>query len=250
MSAARRELRIGTSGWSYPHWRGGFYPEGLRDCDRLAFYAEHFDAAEINNTFYQLPEAKSLRQWRDTVPHGFVFAVKASRFITHMKKLRDPRRSFSRFWRRIRTLDDRLGPVLFQLPPRWRYDGPRLAAFLASLPGEFRYAFEFRDRSWLNEECYALLAEHEAALCTYHLAGFRSPRRLTTDLAYVRLHGPAAAYQGRYDGRTLGGWARVLRRWRDEGTSVYCYLDNDQKAYAAGDALRLRSMTGRRRARR
>jgi uncharacterized protein YecE (DUF72 family) len=240
-------VRIGTSGWSYDHWAGRFYPDSLPAKDRLAFYAGRLGSAEINSTFYRLPAAPVLRRWRDSVPGDFVFAVKASRYITHMKKLNDPAEALGRFLRRIAVLGDTLGPVLFQLPPNWRFDAGRLAAFLTKLrarPGKQRYAFEFRDRSWLNESCYRLLADHGAALCLYHLAGFRSPRIITAGFTYVRLHGPGEAYRGRYDGRTLRGWARLIDRWRADGLDVYCYFDNDAAAHAPGDALRLRGMLG------
>jgi hypothetical protein len=137
--------RIGTSGWSYDHWTGPFYPEGLPADRRLAHYATRLDCAEINNTFYSLPSVQTLAQWRDCVPEDFRFAVKASRYITHMKKLKDPDTGLGKFLPRIEGLGDRLGPILFQLPPKWRFDADRLAAFLDALPDGHRYALEFRD---------------------------------------------------------------------------------------------------------
>ncbi len=239
------EIRIGTSGWSYDHWSGPFYPDSLPARRRLQFYARRLPTVEINNSFYQLPSKATLETWRSTTPGGFVFSVKASRYITHMKKLKDPADSLERFMTRVRVLGNRLGPVLFQLPPAWRFDSQRLQNFLARLDTRRqRFAFEFRDHSWLNDTCFGLLAEHGAALCMYHLAGFRSPRKLTADFTYVRLHGPGDAYQGAYDGRTLRGWADVMGRWASDGVDVYCYFDNDEAGHAPGDALRLAGMLG------
>lgn len=194
---------------------------------------------EINNTFYRLPERRTLAVWRDSVPRDFVFAVKASRYLTHMKKLAAPAAAVRRFFRRIEALGDKLGPVLFQLPPRWYCDVPRLTAFLDTLPGGLRYAFEFRDRSWLTDAVYDVLTRRNAALCIYDLAGFQCPKRVTADFAYVRLHGPVAAYCGCYSPRALAGWARTLRRWAADGLEAYCYFDNDEAAYAARNALEL-----------
>ncbi len=235
---ARRSGRIliGTSGWSYPHWRGPFYPRDVSHQPQLAFYAKHFESVEINSTFYRLPERKALRAWHDAVPGNFVFAVKASRFITHMKKLKTPAAALGSFFRRIDTLGDKLGPVLFQLPPRWRCNRERLVSFLSSLSRDFRYAFEFRDPSWLTPEIYDLLARQDAALCIYELAGYRSPSVITSKLVYIRLHGPEGPYQGCYNRRALASWARKIRAWSAEGRSVCCYFDNDQLGYAALNA--------------
>ena len=234
---------IGTSGWSYAHWRGPFYPPGLPHPAQLAFYAGCFRSVEINSTFYRLPERKMLKAWHDTVPGDFVFAVKASRFITHMKKLKAPARTLSRFVTRIETLGDKLGPVLFQLPPRWHCNPGRLKSFLPLLSRTFRYAFEFRDRTWFVPEVYDLLAAHNSAFCLYELGGFRSPSIVTSRLVYVRLHGPDAPYRGCYDARTLARWAKKIKAWSAEGRSVCCYFDNDHLGYAATNALELSRLT-------
>ncbi|MGQ9687812.1 MAG: DUF72 domain-containing protein [Desulfobaccales bacterium] len=239
-------LHIGTSGWHYDHWRGPFYPEGLPPKEFLTFYQRYFHTVEINNSFYRLPSAKALATWRDSVPPGFVFAVKGSRFITHMKKLREPQRSLAPFVERLQVLGDRLGPILFQLPPRWGFNGERLRAFLAALPPEYRYALEFRDPSWLQAKAYRLLEEYRAACCIYEFAGFRSPRQVTADFVYIRLHGPGGAYQGCYDRRTLAGWAEAISAWTAQGLPVFCYFDNDEAGFAAQNALELQNLlTGR-----
>jgi len=235
-------VHVGTSGWNYNHWAGPFYPEDLPQHRWLDYYAERFRSVEVNNTFYQLPHKDTLRQWYQTVPDDFLFAVKASRYITHMKKLKEPRESLARFLDAVRVLEDKLGPILFQLPPRWHFNGDRLASFLDLLPDDLRYTFEFRDESWVNEETYKLLREKGAAFCIYELAGYLSPREVTADLAYVRLHGPGDKYQGDYSDQTLSDWAGTCRDWAAQGREVWCYFDNDQAGFAAQNALRLQEM--------
>jgi len=208
----------------------------------LGFYCRHFQSVEINNSFYHLPHEATLEHWRDNTPAGFVFSVKASRYITHMKKLNDPKQSLSALLERVKSLGDKLGPLLFQLPPNWRYNHERLSCFLDSLSSEFRYAFEFRDQSWLNAQCYELLARHGAAFCIYELDGFLCPREVTADFVYVRLHGPDGPYQGDYDRQTLAGWAGAFSTWSSQGRSIYCYFDNDEAGYAAKNAKALQSM--------
>lgn len=233
---------IGTSGWSYDHWDGPFYPKDLPAGDRLAHYAGQFTTVEINTRFYHLPGAGVVDHWRDTVPANFVFSAKASRYITHMKKLNDPYETVPPFMERIDRLGDRLGPILFQLPPRWHVDPERLAAFLEYLDRRHRYAFEFRDPSWFDKKVQHVLGKHDAAFCIYDLNGRMSPKTITTDFVYVRLHGPAAAYQGSYDSRTLSGWAGAFSTWSRQGRAVYCYFDNDQHGHAVLNALRLKHM--------
>lgn len=237
------KIHIGTSGWNYDHWRGPFYPEELPVHQWLDYYSERFHTVEVNNTFYQLPKKSTFRQWREASPEGFLFAVKASRYITHMKKLKEPKESLFNFLENVRLLEDKLGPILFQLPPNWKFNEERLASFLELLPGEFQYTFEFRDQRWINERTYQLLRENNIAFCIYELAGYLSPREATADLVYLRLHGPGDKYQGKYNRATLGEWADTFRQWTDQGKEVYCYFDNDQLGYAAMNALELREMT-------
>src|SRR5215216_524684 len=233
---------VGTSGWHYDHWEGPFYPPNLSDKAFLVYYAGRFGTTEINNSFYRLPERKTLLQWRDMVPEGFVFSVKASRYLTHMKKLKDPREPLERLLDRVGVLEDKLGPILFQLPPRWRSNPERLEGFLKILPEGQRYAFEFRDPSWFDDEIYELLVKRKASFCVYDLDGKTSPKEITADFAYVRLHGPDGPYRGRYGAERLAGWAGTFSAWRKEGLDVYCYFDNDEAGYAAQDALRLRQI--------
>lgn len=210
--------------------------------DFLNFYCQKFHTVEINNSFYKLPEASTLKAWKDAVPPDFIFAAKASRYITHMKKLKDPEQSLAKFMERIVELGDKLGPILFQLPPRWSFNPERLRAFLASLPENFRYALEFRDPSWINDQTYGALAERGAAFCIYEIAGFLSPLEVTAEFVYIRLHGPDGAYEGSYDEEALAGWARAISSWAARGKEVFCYFDNDQAGYAARNALTLQEM--------
>lgn len=242
MGKERSHIHIGTSGWSYPHWKGTFYPQQLPAGRMLEYYAQRFHSVEVNGVFYHLPKRRHLRDWYACTPDDFLFSIKASRYITHMKKLGDPRHTVPVLLDRVSLLADKLGPILFQLPPRWHFNEQRLADFLDSLSGEFRYAFEFRDHSWLNARTLELLSRHAAAFCIYDLDGFLAPRQRTTDFVYLRLHGPGAAYQGSYPVQTLAGWAGACTAWATRGHAVYCYFDNDQCGYAAHNAARLQAM--------
>jgi uncharacterized protein YecE (DUF72 family) len=237
---------VGTSGWHYAHWRGNFYPAELPTTAWLTFYTGKFRTVEINNSFYQLPGEETLRQWYATAPAGFCFAVKASRFITHLKKLTDPQTSTARFFERVTLLGEKLGPILFQLPPHWRPNLERLDAFIGGLPSGWKYAFEFRDASWMIEPVYEVLRRHNAALCVYDFNRRESPKELTADFMYVRLHGPGGPYQGKYSPEAIGEWAREIAAWaypetgqdaeQRPGRSVYCYFDNDTAGYAPQNA--------------
>jgi uncharacterized protein YecE (DUF72 family) len=236
-------INIGTSGWHYDHWEENFYPEATGKNKRLEYYSNHLKTVEINNTFYQLPARSTLENWRAIVPDDFIFSVKGSRYITHMKKLKDPAESSRKLFERIESLGDKLGPVLFQLPPHWRFNAERLEQFLDALPDKYKYALEFRDHSWLCDEAYEILRRRNAAFCIYHLEGFLTEKIITADFIYIRLHGPAAnAYEGEYTKQELAAWAGAISTWSDQGKEVYCYFDNDQNGYAARNALELNNM--------
>lgn len=209
----------------------------------LDFYARHFDTVELNNTFYRLPTESAFDDWRSSTPKNFIFSVKASRFLTHRKKLKDPDNALQIFLPRIEHLGAKLGPILFQLPPRWRVNSERLEALLEALPRDFRYVFEFRDLTWINPQIDNLLAKYRAAFCIYELAGYRSPLTVTTDFAYCRLHGPGLEkYQASYGRASLRRWCRQIGLWARTLTSVYLYFDNDQHGYAAQNAMALKRM--------
>ena len=241
MSAAGK-VYIGTSGWHYRHWVGPFYPEKLPAARMLEFYARHFDTVELNNTFYRLPVESGLEKWRTGTPDGFCFAAKGSRFLTHMKKLKDPEIGVGRFFERVDRLRPKLGPIVFQLPPWWEADAGRLENFLRALPRRQRYAFEFRNPTWHTEAIRRILRKHNAAFCIFEIAGFVSECPITADFTYVRLHGPGGAYQGSYSDQTLRRWADRIEEWRKELRAAYVYFDNDQAAYAVENALTLKRM--------
>ena len=235
-------MRIGTSGWNYNHWKSVFYPEDLSANNWLSFYADIFDTVEINNTFYQLPSAATAGRWRDCVERDFLFSVKASRYITHMKKLKDPKDTLKAFFKIIEIMGEKVGPILFQLPPYWKINIERLNSFLAFLSKDYRYAFEFRDSTWWNESIYECLRKYNAAFCIFELDGVLSPGPITADFIYIRLHGPGGPYQGSYDTETLAGWAASFMAWAKQKKQIYCYFDNDQNGYAANNARQLKEM--------
>jgi uncharacterized protein YecE (DUF72 family) len=234
-------LAIGTSGFHYPHWRGVFYPPALATRHWLAFYAQRLAAVELNSTFYRLPEDDVFDRWRAQVPGSFLFALKFSRYGSHLKRLREPERTIAPFVERAARLGSRLGPVLVQLPPRWRADARRLDDFLAAAPPGLRWAVEFRDPSWLCEEVYAVLTERRAALCVHDMLPGH-PRRLTTDWAYLRFHGDH--YQGSYGAAQLRAAAAEIRAWHQQGRDVYAFFNNDQQGYAVANALELCRLLG------
>ncbi len=237
------DLRIGTSGFHYKHWKGPFYPRKLPASAMLDFYVQRFDTLELNNSFYRLPTISAFECWREATPENFIFAVKASRFITHNKKLKDPENAVDNLLPRAAHLGNKLGPVLFQLPPKWRVNPERLRRLLEILPRELRYAFEFRELSWMSAEVISILREFNAAFCIYELAGYHSPLSITADFTYVRLHGPdSGKYQGNYSDQQLSQWARQTETWAKELKAIYIYFDNDQAGYAALNALRLKEM--------
>jgi len=236
-------VHIGTSGWHYKHWRGSFYPEKFSAAKMLEFYFAHFDTVELNNSFYKLPSPQTFENWRQATPAGFCFAVKASRFLTHNKKLKDPENALQNFLPRTEALKEKLGPILFQLP-RWRVNVERLEAFLRALPRQHQYAFEFREPSWNTEAVYATLRRHNAAYCIFELDCFTSPLEVTADFAYVRLHGPGGKYQGCYTGATLRQWTKWIEQW-SKLRAIYMYFDNDQAGYAARNALELKRLVAK-----
>ncbi len=242
-------MRVGTSGWHYPHWKGVFYPRELRSGEWLPFYASRFDTVEINNSFYRLPSRETFSAWARSVPSGFVFAVKASRFITHLKKLKEPGDALSALLGNASGLGDSLGPILFQLPPRWKRDTTRLAAFAEALPPGYRYAFEFRDESWLHPETYRILEDKGMALCIADSPSFPRSRRLTAPFAFLRFHGGAVLYGSKYSQKELRGWASFARSLLESGIDVYAYFNNDARGYAVEDAALFRELTGGRRGR-
>jgi uncharacterized protein YecE (DUF72 family) len=217
----------------------------MKSGDFLEHYTSLFPTAEINNTFYSLPKEETLVNWKEKTPQNFHFSVKASRYITHMKKLKDPEDTLPPLLKGIEPLASKIPVILFQLPPKWKYNRERFSDFTEQLTRDYRYIFEFRDPSWINDEILTLLEERNMSFCIYELSGYLSPKHVTSDLVYIRLHGPGSAYRGRYSKKTLSGWAGAIHQWAEEGRDVYCYFDNDEKGYAPQNALELKKMLER-----
>jgi uncharacterized protein YecE (DUF72 family) len=237
-------IRVGCSGWNYKHWRERFYPKGLPASRRFEFYAEHFDTVEINNSFYRLPTAETFAKWRDQAPEGFCYAVKANRYITQAKKLLDPEESLARMMKAVRHLGNRLGPILFQLPPNLGINLGRLERFLEVLPQDVTSVFEFRNRSWYVDGTYELLDRFGASFSIHDMAGSAIERIAVGPIAYLRFHGGAGKYWGRYSDEQLSGWTDWMVAQTGQGRPVWAYLNNDIDAHAIHDAQTLRSMIG------
>lgn len=233
-------IRVGTSGWSYPEWRGILYPKGTAAGDYLKTYAENFATVEINNSFYRLPQAKKMKNWAEKTPPGFLFSVKAWRAIVQAAE--PDADHIKSFFSAIDVLADKLGPVLFQLPPNRDVNVAWLKAMFRALPHDYRYVFELRDRRWLTEEIYDVLCLHNAANCFYDLRGFRNPEVLTSDWFYIRLHGPLKqAYKGGYSAQRLSHYAEVMNNGHND---AYCYFDNTMSGNAVDDARTLLKYLG------
>jgi uncharacterized protein YecE (DUF72 family) len=234
--------RVGCSGWEYPHWRGTFYPADLPQSRWLDHYVGTFDTVEINRTFYRLPAPSTFEGWRRRVPPDFLFAVKASRYLTHMKKLKDPRDPIERLFQGVERLGPSQGPVLYQLPPRWKANPDRLAAFIAALPLGVRHAFEFRDPSWYTGQVLATLDRPGLTVCLHDMPGSVTERWRVGGFRYVRFHGADARYGGSYGDETLADWAGWLTDELRSGCEVFAYFNNDVGGHAPRDAVSLRSM--------
>jgi uncharacterized protein YecE (DUF72 family) len=237
MGRGNATLRIGTSGYQYDHWQPVFYPAGMPKTKWLRHYADHFDTVEINHTFYNLPKAKTFDRWRQQTPRGFRYALKFSRYGTHMKKLKEPAETIGRFLDRAEHLKSYLGPILVQLPPKWRANPGRLEAFLKAAPRRHRWAVEFRDPDWLCDEIYEILRSHSAGLCVHDMIPDH-PRRITTTWTYLRFHGNR--YTGCYSPPVLSTWSDWMKDCLSQGADVYGYFNNDDKGYAVKNAMELR----------
>ena len=241
------KVLIGTSGWSYKHWENDrFYPPKMPSEEFLPFFASHFPTVEINYSYYQLPPRKTFETWRTKAPAGFLFAVKASRYLTHMKKLKDPEEPLSRLMGHAGGLGRKLGPVLFQFPRGWKANVDRLREFMEALRKHprRRYAFEFRNQSWLTADVYACLRAHNCALCLP--IGWDIPLdiQLTADWTYLRFHGGKRSHF--FEDDELEPWAKRIRDWRSDGIASYSYFNNDTlwqgRPAAIDNARRLREL--------
>jgi uncharacterized protein YecE (DUF72 family) len=237
MSRRRPMVRIGTSGYHYDHWRGVYYPAELPKRQWFSRYTEDFDTVEINNTFYRLPAAATFDSWRRQAANGFCYALKFSRYGSHIARLKKPKDTIRKFLQRADRLGEFLGPILVQLPPNWKANPERLAAFLNAAPNNRRWAVEFRDPRWLCAEVFALLKEHNAALCIHDMIGDH-PRLVTAKWVYLRFHGDR--YHGSYSSQFLTGRAAEIRKYLSDGLDVYAYFNNDAEGFAVQNAKDLK----------
>jgi uncharacterized protein YecE (DUF72 family) len=238
------DVRIGCSGWNYDHWRERVYPKGLPPKRWHEHYATLFDTVEINNTFYRLPNVSAVQGWVDGSPKGFLFAVKMSRYITHIRRLTDLEGGVKRFYERIAPLarSPKMGPVLWQLPPTFKRDDERLAGALKALP-RGRHCFEFREPSWYADEVYDLLSRRGVALVIPDSPKYPFRQiELTTDWTFVRFHSGTRGRRGNYSDREIAEWAERIEAWRDAGIGVYAYYNNDWEAFAVKNGLRLKEL--------
>jgi uncharacterized protein YecE (DUF72 family) len=232
--------RIGTSGWIYPHWKGVFYPPGVPQSKWLGFYARQLDTVEVNATFYRLPKPSTFAQWYEKTPVDFLWAVKGNKFITHTRRLRDPDEPLRRLYSAVEGLKGKLGPILFQLPPNLSFDHDLFKEFCEHLAPFHLHVLEIRHGSWINDDLFHLLTEHNIAFCISDTAG-RYPyyEVITANFVYVRLHGSKRLYGSEYTERELAAWARKLMEW---GKNTYLYFDNDFQGYAVRNAIRLKEI--------
>ncbi|MFH0914355.1 MAG: DUF72 domain-containing protein [Chloroflexota bacterium] len=233
---------IGTSGWHYEDWRGRFYPGDRPKARWLEYYATRFDTVELNNTFYRLPSENAFATWYQSTPPGFTFAVKMSRFITHIKRLRDTAEPVEKFISLARGLGEKLGPLLYQLPPGMHRKDEVLEAFLASLPRGLRHVLEFRHASWLDEGVFQIIRKYGVGLCLFDMPDFRSPVVATADFAYIRFHGSASLYSSEYTDEELADWAGKLKSLAAGLEAVYIYFNNDVAGFAVKNAFTLRRL--------
>jgi uncharacterized protein YecE (DUF72 family) len=239
----KKHIYVGASGWHYTEWvKDKFYPADLPQNKWLAFYAKQFNTVELNNPFYHLPPKTTFQGWHKQTPKNFLFSVKASRYITHMKRLLDPKEGVSKFLKSAEGLKEKCGPILFQLPPQFPCNPERLAKFLKILPKRHQYTVEFRHPSWYKQEIYDLLKDFNAAFCIFELGELISPIVTTADFVYVRLHGYGKKYAGIYTEKDLQAWAKRFKSWYKEGKSGYCYFDNTASGQNTQNALRLKKL--------
>jgi len=230
---------IGCSGWHYEHWRGLYYPDELPRVKWLQFYAGQFNTVELNNSFYKLPSEKAFASWRESTPDSFIFAVKVSRFITHIKRLKNLGPAVENFLSRAVLLGDKLGPLLYQLPPNMKRNDELLRDFLSSLPPKYQHVVEFRNVSWIDEAVFDILRGYNIGLCVFDMPDFSCPLIATSDFAYIRFHGSEGLYSSCYSEEELSQWAKRIARLSETIKDSYIYFNNDADAFAVKNAITL-----------
>ncbi len=236
------KVHIGTSGFSYDHWKRRFCPDDLKSRRWLEYYCKIFDTVELNSTFYHLPAEKIVKSWHDRSPKNLTYAVKASRYITHRLKLANTEESLKLFYSRVRQFKSKLGPVLFQLPPSLKMDLKKLKDFCRLLKKSYRHVIEFRHESWQTNDIVDLLREYNICACFVSMPGIQSTEAVTSNFIYIRFHGSAELYASRYTKRQLSAWARLLDEYRKLNLDIYAYFNNDYNAYAVENAITLKEM--------
>ena len=239
LKVLENKILIGTSGWMYNHWKGPFYPEKFPNKNMLKFYAENFHTVEINSTFYRLPSETTVKNWVNETPDDFIIAIKANRFITHRKYLKDGQETTKRFFDVIKILKKKLGVILFQLPPNWYYNYDRIKEFVEILPKQYLYTFEMRNPSWYVPDIFDLLKKHNIALCIHDFTGNLFLEKVTTNFIYLRFHGPVSLYYGKYSSDQLNEWAEKINQWVKQNITVFAYFNNDAHGWAVENALEL-----------
>ncbi len=248
---AKSQVWIGTSGWFYRHWYGKIYPSKLSTREWLSYYATHFDTVEVNSTFYRLPSRNVVLDWYRNTPAEFVFALKISRFVSHIKRLKSVHREWKQFLMLREWLKEKVGPLLLQLPPSFEFSGEnfeRLKNFLRRCrKSNLRVAVEFRHSSWDKEKVFQLLTNYNTALCIAHGPKGKIPifETLTADFVYLRFHGSPRLYASSYSLKQLQQWAAKIRQWRDQGREIFVYFNNDFEGYAFQNAKTLKELVVR-----
>jgi len=239
-----QKIHIGTSGFYYDHWIGRCYPDNISKHDLLPFFAQHFKTVEINSTFYHLPRRTTIDRWLEATPDDFLFTLKANRSITHRKRLDAVLEEITVFLRLVKPLKEKLGVILFQLPPRLKLDIKLLDVFISELPKGYRYAIEFRDESWMDDLVFELMALHGIGLCINDYEQRQTPWIATAPFVYIRMHGPLGRYRGKYDTQKLVALSETIKGFADEGREVFCYFNNDMEGFAWQNAQELRELCG------
>ncbi len=241
-----KRVYIGTSGFSYPHWgKGVFYPKGLSQKDWFRYYTKQFDTVELNVSFYRLPKKETFEKWRKTAGKSFTFSIKGSRYITHIKRLKDCQEAVGRFFEAADAIRNDRDVVLWQLPPRMQVNPERLEDFLKILPSSFRHAFEFRQESWLDKEIFKILKKYNSAIVFQDFPDWPMTEEVTADFVYLRFHGRARLYTSNYSDKELKKWGRKINRWLKRDLDVYAYFNNDALGHAVENAETLKELVHR-----
>jgi uncharacterized protein YecE (DUF72 family) len=235
---------IGTSGWHYEHWKSRFYPEGLPKTEWLRFYSVTFNTVEINSSFYRLPSQAAFASWHGNSPAGFIFALKMSRYVSHVKRLKETEEAIDRFMDRAKGLKDKLGPILYQLPPNMHCNNGVLEHFLSTLPRGYKHVFEFRHQSWFGDRVWETLHKYNAAFCIFDMPHLECPLVATADFAYIRFHGSKELYSSDYSDEELACWAERIKGLAGNLKEVYIYFNNDTNAFAVKNAVTLGKYLG------